>query len=33
MRLAIYFALAIAAFGIAYSMGPDLARYMKIRSM
>jgi hypothetical protein len=33
MKLAICIALGIAALGIAYSIGPDMARYMKMRSM
>lgn len=33
MRLALCLALGIATLGIAFSVGPDLARYMKIRSM
>jgi hypothetical protein len=33
MKLAICIALSVAALGIAYSLGPDLARYMKMRAM
>jgi len=33
MKIAIIVAAAIVAVGLAYSMGPDLARYLKIRSM
>ena len=33
MRLALCLALGVVTVGLAFSMGPDLARYMKIRSM
>ena len=33
MKIAVYFALGIAFAGIAYSLGPDLARYLKMKSM
>lgn len=33
MRLAFYIAVGLAAVGVAYAMGPDLARYLKIRTM
>lgn len=33
MKLAICLALGLAALGIAYSIGPDLTRYMKMRAM
>lgn len=33
MKLAFCIALGVAALGVAYSVGPDLARYMKIRAM
>jgi hypothetical protein len=33
MRLALFIAVGVAAISLAYSMGPDFARYMKIRSM
>ena len=33
MKLAFYFALGVVTLGLAYSMGPDLARYLKIRAM
>jgi hypothetical protein len=33
MRIAIIVAAAIVVAGLAYSIGPDLARYLKIRSM
>jgi hypothetical protein len=34
MRLAICVALGVAVMGLAYAaLGPDITRYMKIRSM
>jgi hypothetical protein len=33
MKLALCIALGVAALGVAYSVGPDLTRYFKIRAM
>jgi hypothetical protein len=33
MKIALYSVAAIVVFGIAYTLGPDLARYLKMRSM
>jgi hypothetical protein len=33
MKIAICAAAAVVVLGIAYAIGPDLARYLKIRSM
>lgn len=33
MKLALLIALGVGAVGVAYIMGPDLSRYMKIRAM
>jgi hypothetical protein len=33
MKIAFYVVAAIVLAGIAYSLGPDTARYLKIRSM
>lgn len=33
MKLAVYAIAAAVVFSIAYSLAPDIARYMKIRSM
>jgi hypothetical protein len=33
MKLVICIAAAVAVVSIAYALGPDVARYMKIRSM
>jgi hypothetical protein len=33
MKAAVFLVLGIAFIGIAYSLGPDFARYMKIKSM
>jgi hypothetical protein len=33
MRIALYILAAVAVAGLFYSAGPDLVRYMKIKSM
>lgn len=33
MKIAVFFVLGVAVAGFAYSLGPDIARYMKIKSM
>lgn len=33
MKTAVYLILGIAVAGIAYSLGPDIKRYLKIKSM
>jgi hypothetical protein len=33
MKMTVYILLGLAFAGIAYSLAPDLTRYMKIRSM
>lgn len=33
MKFAFFAAAALFALGIAYSLGPDISRYMKIKSM
>jgi hypothetical protein len=33
MRIGLWVVAAFVAVGIAYSLGPDMARYMKMRSM
>jgi hypothetical protein len=33
MKIAIYAIAAVVVLGVAYSLGPDIARYMKIKSM
>jgi hypothetical protein len=33
MKIAICLVLGIAVAGVAYSLGPDFARYLKIKSM
>lgn len=33
MKTVVYLALGIAIAGIAYSLGPDVRRYLKIKSM
>lgn len=33
MRVAFYLFLGVAVAGIAYSIGPDFVRYMKIKCM
>lgn len=33
MKLAIFIALGVVALSLAYSLGPDTARYMKMRAM
>jgi hypothetical protein len=33
MKTAVYLILGVAVAGIAYSLGPDIKRYLKIKSM
>jgi hypothetical protein len=33
MKIAVYLILGVAVAGFAYSLGPDIARYLKIKSM
>lgn len=33
MKFIIYFAIGVAVAGVAYSLAPDVARYIKIKSM
>lgn len=33
MKIAFYLVLGMAVAGFAYSLGPDIARYIKIKSM
>jgi hypothetical protein len=33
MKLAIYIVLGVAVLGMAYSLAPDINRYLKIKSM
>jgi hypothetical protein len=33
MKIAICLVLGVAVAGFVYSLGPDIARYMKIKSM
>lgn len=33
MKFAVYLVLGMAVAGIAYSLGPDICRYIKIKSM
>ncbi len=33
MKITLHVAAGVLALGLAYSLGPDFVRYMKIRSM
>jgi hypothetical protein len=33
MRIAVYLVLGMAVAGVVYSLGPDIMRYIKIKSM